>query len=125
MQREKRVHYPVTLIITLYRKNRIEETQAKLEKNNLSRSLIQRNIINGARNVLLTLQNTSAVKKQFTTRLHETANEVYEKSSKPTHSSSTSKTISRPAMTGFLTMIAEFQRYAVTNINIPFQVNCC
>ena len=78
--------------------------------------------MNCARNVLLTLQNTSAVKAEFTVTLNDTANEVFDMTSKVSDSSSSSKTISGPALNGFLTMIEEFQQYAVTNIKIPFQV---
>ena len=93
--------------------------QGKLEKT--SRAVAEQSIINAARNVLLTIQNDSSLTKDFTWNLNETANLIqhYQQIT----SISLPKTMSRPGMTGFLILIEEFQRYAVRNINVPFQVD--
>ena len=98
--------------------------QGKLEKT--SRAVAEQSIINAARNVLLTIQNDSSLTKDFTWNLNEAANLIHQKASLTSHlitSISLPKTMSRPGMTGFLILIEEFQRYAVRNINVPFQVD--
>ena len=101
----------------------MEEIPVKSEeKVCATRTTVEENIIHSARSVLLTIQNDRPLAKQFTTELNERAKEVNQKSMKKDDSSPSSKNVARPGITGFLTMIEEFQQYAITNINIPFQV---
>ena len=97
--------------------------QVKTEKLGISMSMVEERIISGARNVLLIIQNNSALGENFTMQLSDATRTINEMSrKKSTTSSSDQDTLSRPMMKGFLTMIEEFQKYAVTNITVPFKV---
>ena len=95
------------------------------KKESVSKDRVERSIISASRNVLLTLQNDLSLTKQFTIDLDRKANEIYLKLfKKESKESPKSKTMmATPAMASFLTMIHEFQQYAVRNINIPFKVH--
>ena len=94
------------------------------KKESVSKDRVERSIISASRNVLLTLQNDLSLTKQFTIDLNQKANEIYLKLFEKDHSSPKSKIMmASPAMASFLTMIHEFQQYAVRNINIPFKVH--
>ena len=57
------------------------------------------------------------------TKLDEKATEINQKIVKMGYPKTSSEAIkARPAEAAFLTMIHEFQQYAVYNIKIPFQV---
>ena len=101
----------------------VEETQTKPEKTEHSKTKSEKDIIHGARCILLAIQNDSSLKKRFITTLDEKAMEINQKIVKMGYPKSSIEAIrARPAEAAFLTMIHEFQQYAVYNIKIPFQV---
>ena len=101
----------------------MDENQVKPEITDHTKTKAENDIINGARSILLAIQNDSSLKKQFTTSLNEKSTDIYEKVIKMGYPKPSIGAITaRPAAAIFLTMIEEFQHYAVYNIKIPFKV---